>query len=314
MRLGYKGPIELALAGLDEKCQLSGATIPDGKTVTTLTVTIPKSLAAGACRPGRCRLSVGPRSTTSLFEARVETLAVLRTALNGVPNPPAALDGQFVVGVGPVFPEFVKLAVDNKTIDFVQLLGTTGFSKLKATRLEKFADAIAVTAEGLPAEFQIKAATLDKGKNELALEVAGPRTIAEGDYPVPADRHGDTPESARPIRVGSYVACRAAVGSQGFGLGQVADRRQAKAEGADYAHHGRPRPRASGLAIVAGGGEDPRNGATIAEGQNEAELEVSVEAGARPGTVPAVLVATAKIRDQEITVASEPIVLEIVRP
>ena len=181
-RLGYKGPIELALQGLDdnEKCQLSGATIPDGKTVTTLTVTVPKSLGTGALRVlqivGRATIDKVP------FEARVETLAALRTALNGAPNPPAALMVNLRLALVRCSPLSSSSMPENKPIELVQLLGKTSFT-VKATRLEKFADAIALAVEGLPAGFQLKTAAIDKGKNEVTLEVVAPRTIAEGDYP-----------------------------------------------------------------------------------------------------------------------------------
>ena len=257
VRNGYKGPIELAVVGLDEKCQLSGATIPEAKTTATLSVTVPKSLAAGTWRElnivGRANVDKEP------FEARVGTMPVLRTALNGASNPPAALDGRFIVGIGPVFPDFFKLAVDDKSIVLVQLLGTTSF-KLKATRLEKFADAIALAAEGLPPEFQIKAVTLDKGKNELSLEVAGPRTVAEGEYPFRLV--GKATYLNQPGRVALDLTLRVVrpleVKVSAVGTLPIGGKQKLKVQ--ITRHDGRPRRRAIELAVVACEAQGPRNG------------------------------------------------------
>src|SRR6185437_8607585 len=179
VRRDYKGPIELALVGIDEKCILKGETIPSNKTTTTLTVTLPESLKAGTWRMVRM-VGRGTLDKQTL-EAPVETLTAMSTSLNGAPNPPAALNGQFALGIGPVPADFFKLEVPKNTVELVQLLGKSTFT-IKATRLEKFADAIALTTEGLPAEFQIKAGSIDKGKSEATLEVTGPRAITEGEY------------------------------------------------------------------------------------------------------------------------------------
>jgi hypothetical protein len=309
VRRGYKGPIELALKGLDEKCELTGATIPDGKVVTTLTVSMPSSLTAGAWRVlqivGRATIEKEP------FETAVETLPALRIALNGAPNPPAALDGQFAVGIGPVFPAFFKLDAGSKPIELVQLLGKTSFT-VKATRLEKFADAITLAAEGLPSGFDLKVAPLAKGKTEATLELTGPRTVAEGDYPFRLVGTGTYLN--QPGRVALdlilHVARPLAVKVTPLGQFPIGGKQKLKVQlTRGTAAVGPVRVVCQSLPAKLKAAE-----ATIAAGQNEAEIELNVEAGARPASVPLVLAATTKIGEQEINVASEPVMLEIVRP
>jgi hypothetical protein len=180
VRSGYQGPIELALAGTDAPFKLDGAVIPEGKLAGVVSVTVPESLPPGSWQTfhlvGRATIEKQP------IETRAGSLAVLRTALNGMSNPPAELDGALMLGIGPVFPDFIKLDADDKTVLVPQLAGKAGF-KVKATRLQKFDGPIALVAEGLPAGFAVKAASIDKGKNDVVLELTAPLAVAEGDFP-----------------------------------------------------------------------------------------------------------------------------------
>ena len=183
VRKGYSGPIELALAKTDTAFKLAGAVIPEGKSAGVLTVTAPDSLPPGSWQTfqvvGRATIETKP------FETRVSSLASLRTALNGMSNPPTELDGALMLGIGPVFPAFIKLDVDDKTVLVPQLAGKGSF-KLKAARLEKFDGPIALVAEGLPAGFALaapNAALIKQGENDIVLEVAAPLAVAEGDFP-----------------------------------------------------------------------------------------------------------------------------------
>ncbi len=183
VRSGYLGPIELALAMPDAAFKLAGAVIPEGKAAGVLTVTVPDSLSPGSWQTfqvvGRATIETQP------FETRASSLASLRTALNAMSNPPTELDGALMLGIGPVFPEFIKLDVDDKTVLVPQLAGKASF-KIKAARLEKFDGPIALVAEELLAGFALaapNAALIKQGENDIVLELTAPLAVAEGDYP-----------------------------------------------------------------------------------------------------------------------------------
>jgi len=183
VRGGYSGPIELALTRTDAAFKLAGAVIPEGKLAGVLTVTVPESLPPGSWQTfqvvGRATIETRP------FETRASSLASLRTALNDMSNPPAELDGALMLGIGPIFPEFIKLDVDDKTVLVPQLAGKASF-KVKAARLEKFDGPIALVAEELPAGFALaapNAALIKQGENDIVLELTAPLAVAEGDYP-----------------------------------------------------------------------------------------------------------------------------------
>ncbi len=182
VRSGYSGPIELAITMPDTALKLAGAVIPEGKSAGVLTVTVPDSLPPGSWQTfqlvGRATIEKKP------FEARASSLAALRTSLNGMSNPPTELDGALMLGIGPIFPEFIKLDVDDKTVLVPQLAGKASF-KVKATRLEKFDGPISLTAEELPAAFALAApnpALIKQGEHEIVLELTTPLAVAEGDY------------------------------------------------------------------------------------------------------------------------------------
>ncbi|HEX4143717.1 MAG TPA: PPC domain-containing protein [Pirellulales bacterium] len=184
VRSGYTGPIELALATTDTAFKLAGAVIPEGTSAGVLTVTVPDSLPPGSWQTfqvvGRATIEKQP------FEARAGCLASLRKTLNGMSNPPSELDGTLMLGIGPVFPQFIKLDADDKIVLVPQLAGKASF-KVKATRLEKFDGPISLTVEELPAGFALaapNAALIKKGENDTVLEVTAPLAVAEGDHPI----------------------------------------------------------------------------------------------------------------------------------
>ena len=62
---------------------------------------------------------------------------------------PSEITQTLALGVGPVFPDFFKLSLEPSTVLLPQLVGTNTF-KVKAEKLNKFDDAIALKVEGLP--------------------------------------------------------------------------------------------------------------------------------------------------------------------
>ncbi len=180
-RRDYNGPITLSVDGAGSDCTLRHNIIPEGKPETTLTVTLGPSMQAGQTAMiqivGQAKIGdVEYRTTAS-------TLVAMRTALAGLPFPPASLDGRLALGVGPVFPPFFELAAPSPIVSLAQA-GTPGSLKLQLKRTNGFDDKVDVRAEGLPASVTVKAAAVDKGKTELALEFAAAASIPPGRHPV----------------------------------------------------------------------------------------------------------------------------------
>lgn len=174
-RRDYGGPITLSLVGSDDQFALAGETIPEGKNETQLSVTLPSSLAAGDWRSLRVvgRATIGEQE----FVAEANTLDALRGQLSGLPYPPAELDGQIGLGVGPVFPDFFKLSVDGEGVTFPQLVGSATFV-VKAERNKGFEDPIAVSIEGLPPGFSAEVKPIEQKANETTVTLKGPAGAA----------------------------------------------------------------------------------------------------------------------------------------
>ncbi len=183
-RDGYAGPIQLAVHMPDVPLQLSGTEIPPEKSEGVLTVTVPEGLPPGTWRTlqvvGRATIDQQP------FEARASNLAALQAALNGMRNPPGELDGLLMLGIGPVFPPFIKLELAEPIVVVPQLSGKATV-QVKATRMENFNGPIALAAEQLPAGFALAApgtAVIKEGEQEFSLEITALLAAAEGDYPL----------------------------------------------------------------------------------------------------------------------------------
>lgn len=174
-RSGYDGPITLSLEGCGETFALSGQMIPENKSETVLNVTLPSSLPTGAWRHLRVvgRADIGGRE----FVAQASTLAALRGQFFGLPFPPQDLDGLVGLGVGPVFPDFFKLAIEGSSIVFPQLVGRAAFD-VRAERLAGYQGPIALRVDGLPPGFSAEVKSIEKDQNEATIVVTGPPAAA----------------------------------------------------------------------------------------------------------------------------------------
>lgn len=180
-RRDYNGPITLSLEGAGEGCALQGNIIPEGKPETTLNVTLGPTLAAGQIATVKI---VGTAKTdANELRATASTLVALRTALSGLPFPPAALDGTLALGVGPVFPKFFELAAATPVVPLVAASSPSNL-QVKLTRSNGFDDKVDLRVEGLPAPATVKAAAIEKGKAEGSLEFVSPQAIPPGKHAI----------------------------------------------------------------------------------------------------------------------------------
>lgn len=178
-RRDYNGPITLAVEGAGEKCVLRHNVIPEGKPETTLTVTVGSSLTAGQL--AMVKIIGQAKIGETEFRSTASTLLAMRASLSGLPFPPAVLDGTLALGVGPVFPPFFQLAAASPLVPLIQP-AAAGSLKVQLTRANGFAEKVDVSVEGLPAGVTAKAAAIDKGKTEVALEITSPQAIPPGKH------------------------------------------------------------------------------------------------------------------------------------
>ncbi|MBS0207458.1 MAG: PPC domain-containing protein [Planctomycetes bacterium] len=175
VRRDFTQPITLALEGISG-ATLSGETIATGKLITTLTGTLPASYTPGTLLSMRV---VGEGTDgKKKFRAVASNLPELRKSLSGLPWPPASLDGLTLVSVGAPMVDFFKLAASKPVVVFPQYAGKATLT-VKVERLNKFDGPVTLAFPNLPAGFAAgKAVTIDKGKNELAVELTGPATAS----------------------------------------------------------------------------------------------------------------------------------------
>jgi hypothetical protein len=113
------------------------------------------------------------------FAATASTLVPLRTGFSALPYPPTALDGVVGLGVGPVFPDFFKLAAG--PILFPQLVGTTTIT-VTAEKLNGFNDVVNLAIEGLPAGLTAEVQPIAAGQPTVAFNLTGPADLPEGEH------------------------------------------------------------------------------------------------------------------------------------
>lgn len=314
VRRDYKGPIRLELQGAADGVRLLRDTLGEDKNDLIVTVAVPPRLPQGTWQSlalvGKAKIG------DAEFVAAASTTAALRASLGGLANPPAELDGALALGVGPVFPDFFQLAADTKdrpaVVPFPQLLGTTSF-KVKATKLNKFDDKITLSVEGLPAPFAAKAAAIDKGKAEAVIEIAGPRALAEGEYPIRVVGSATFQSQdkkvvledlllrvVKPLSVTLTPAGKLPAGGKQKVKIHVAFAGDAKGA-VKLGFLGLPKGVAAPKEL------------TLAEGKYEIEAELAADVGLAPGPIDLVAVATTRIKDQEIVVESPAATLDVSR-
>lgn len=310
-RRDYNGPITLSVEGAGDGLTLAGNVIPEGKNETELRVTLPASIPSGTLANARIvgRAKVGEADVAAV----AHTLATLRGQFNGLPYPPAELDGVVGVGVGPAFADFFKLAVDGGVVTFPQLIGAASF-EVKTERLNGFDEQVALSVEGLPLGFTAEVKPIEKGKPSATVTLKGPGAIAEGDYPLVVRGSGNFQNQPRTItldslvlRVGKPLALTAAAaGPLTTGTTQklklTANRFGDEKGAITLALHGLPLGVSAPAEIA------------IAEGQNEVEIDLTAAADAMLGQAQITAVGATTIQGRAISVESPQAPLEVKMP
>ena len=206
-RRGYDGPITLAFTGAAEKFQLTSNVIAQGKSETTLRAELPDDLPPGTL----LMLNVIGRATIggSEFSASASTLGALARELPTVPFPPAALDGVVALGVGPVMPDFFKLALATNEVRFPAAGGKGEFT-VRVTALDKaFTAKVALAFEGLPSGVTAKITKQPTGVGDYVVELSSGAAVAPGEHEFQVVGTGIFREQARrvtlakvPLRIG----------------------------------------------------------------------------------------------------------------
>jgi hypothetical protein len=176
-RKDYNGPITLELQGVGEGYVLANNVIPEGQNEVLLNVTLPATIESGT--PIVFNIVGRAKIGEADFAAKASTLPLLRASQGGLPYPPEALDGSIGLGVGPVFPDFFKLAAD--PVLFPQIVGA-GTLKVKAEKLNNFNDAITLAVAGLPEGFTAEVMPIAAGQAEIAFAIKGPGELPEGEH------------------------------------------------------------------------------------------------------------------------------------
>lgn len=311
VRRDYNGPITLAVEGAGEGLVLADQVIAEGKNETVLRATLPASMPAGTLANARIvgRAKIGEADVSAV----ARTLPTLRGQFNGLPYPPAELDGIVGIGVGPVFADFFKLTVDGNAVTFPQLIGTAAF-EVKTERLNGFDDQIALAVEGLPPGFTADIKPIEKGKPSAAVTIKGPGAIAEGEYPLTVRGSSNFQNQPRTVtldnvmlRVGKPLGLTvAAAGPLVTGTTQklkLTATRYGEEKGAiGLSLTGLP------LGVTA-----PAD-LSIAEGQNEVEIDLAAAADAMLGQAQITAVGNTTVQGRAISVTSSPAPLEVKMP
>lgn len=308
-RNGYDGPITLALEGAPEGTKLEANTIAEKKNDTTLKVTLPDSVPGGTLLT--CNIIGQAKHGEQELTAVANALAVWRTAVPRVPYPSGELVETVAVGIGPKFPAFFELAVDDRTVNLTPGLDSGRF-QVKAKRLNKFDDAIALAVEGLPSGFAAKAEPIAKGKNDIAVTVSGPADAMPGEHPFKVVGKATYQNQPQQVTLGELVLKVAPAlqlrlaGPAVVEPGKTARLKLTLQRGAEQVKE-------VSLAIkdLPPGVSAPEKLSAAAD-QTELEIELTAAADAKSGEAAKVQVtAQVKVGDQTITAASNTVEVKV---
>ena len=309
VRRDYNGAIALSVVGV-EGAQVANNVIPEGKNETTMSVTLPANLESGLLRLVRVvgQAKIGEAD----FRATASTLVPLRGQLNGLPYPPAELDGAVGLGIGPAFADFFQLSIEPSPVLFPQVFATATVT-VKATKSNGFDDNIALALEGLPAGVTATAAPIAKGQAQSAIALAGPGALVEGDYKFRIVGSAAFQNQPRSVVLGDVVlrvvkpfeVSVAPAGPMNRGAAQKIKFSVARTAAAG--------PVAIRFKHVPAGLNVPAD-ITIPEGQNEVQIDVTAAADAPLGESKLIAVATSKVKEKLVAVESAPVALEVAMP
>lgn len=309
-RRDYAGPITLSLEGAPAGTTLVGNVIAENANETVLRATLPPTATAGQWAALRVvgQATIGERAATAV----ASNLPALKTLLAGLPNPPAELEGALALGIGPAFPEFLKLTIDGGAVPYGQLTGAATF-KVKAEKLHGFDDVIGLGVEGLPPGYSVEVKNIEKGQAEVELALKGPLAPAPGEFKFRIV--GTATLSEQPGRAVAEVAVRVipplrvALTVPGpLVAGQTVP---VKITVTRFAGSTAPVTlRWERLPLGVTGAAEM----VLGEGQTELETPLTAAADAMLGANPLVLSAASTVAGREIRAASDPAALEVKMP
>lgn len=310
-RRDYDGPITLSLDGAPAGIALGGNTIAEKGKETNLILTLPAGLAPGAW--ANIRIVGKAKIGDAEFSTTASTLGALRTAYSGWAYPPADLIGVIGLGVGQPFPDFFQLATAPAgAIPFPQIVGATNF-KVSATKLNKFDDKITLEVEGLPSGVTAKVPAIEKGKPDATIELTGPASLAEGDYPIRIVGSGNFQNQPKRVVIDNVVlrvvkpvqVALAPAGPMAAGGKQSVVVKLTRMGDANGAAIVRFKNLPTGIVAPAE--------VTIPEGQSEASVELSAAADVAAGPTALAVSGTLKVKDRTVNLESDPVNIEITK-
>jgi hypothetical protein len=145
-------------------------------------VTLPASVKPGSLHAVRLvgRAKIGERE----FVTAASTTPALVKQMPANPFPPANLDGALALGVGPVYPPFFELSVNDNKSPFSQTAGTGSF-KVKIKRTDRnFKTPVALSIENLPSGVTADVKPVGKGQAEFEVALKGPTSLPESTQPI----------------------------------------------------------------------------------------------------------------------------------
>lgn len=311
-RRDYNGPITLSIAGAGEGFALANNVIPEGKNETTISVTVPSALEPG--KPYTISIVGQAKIGEADFRATASTLVNLRKLFNGLAYPPESLDGSLALGVGPVFADFFQLAVEPAApVVYPQVAGAASVT-IKATKTNGFDDPITLAIDGLPAGVAATVAPIPKGQAQVAIALAGPGSLAEGDYTFRVIGSANFQNQPKQVVLGNAVLrvvkpleiTAAPAGPVNRGAAQKLKLSVARAPGIGG-------PVAIRLKNLPVGVTAPAE-ITIPDGQNEVTVDLTAAVDARAGEAAISAVATAKVKEKTVTIESVPAMLVVAAP
>jgi hypothetical protein len=308
-RRDYKGPITLELQGAGEGFQLANNVIAEGKNDTTMSVTLPER-----CQPGQlAALAVVGKAKIDGRDVAVRATSegALLKQLPGVVGLSDDLTRVAALGVAPPFADFFKLSVDPATVTLPQVVASGTF-KVKAEKLNKFDDAIALAIEGLPAGVTAEVKPIEKGKPEAVVTLKGTEALAVGEHHfklVAKATFQNQPKTVTigdvPLRIVKPLAAAASI------AGPIAPGGKQKLK-VTLTRYGEPQPAVTlSLKNLPEGVTAPAE-ASVPEGKSEVEIELAAADDAKPVKADNVIVVAAtKLKDQDLLAEAAPIAVEV---
>lgn len=308
-RNGYDGPITLQLEDAPPGLAVSGNVIEEKKNEATLRVTLPENVDSGTLSAMRI---VGTAEVNGqVLRAEAAVGGALKKQFATLAYFPLNVHRRVGLGVGPVFPDFFALTTEPNPLVFPQRIGSAKF-KIKANRMNNFAEQIALAVEGLPEALMLEVKPIAKGQNEVELELKGPESLDLREYKIRITGSGTHQNQPKTVVLGEvplrvipplqvFVAPAGALAAGGKQKVKISLRR-----------FGDEAPAvAVTLKNLPTGVTAPAD-LMIPEGKNEIEIELTAAADAQVGKIEnLVAAASATIKGQPTMVESPPAVLEV---